>query len=90
MTQFVSSQDTEQELQFPDMLKVMTDEERKQYHRKKLFELSSKSVVEILQIYEPTDEQKEWVISKMKAPAQAWQRWFVGLYLTEEQKRELG
>jgi hypothetical protein len=26
----------------------------------------------------------------MKAPSWTWKRWFVGLYFTEEQKKELG
>jgi hypothetical protein len=65
MTQFVSSQDSAQELQFPIMLKVMTDDETKEYHRKKLYELSIKSLEEITQLEEPNDEQKR----KMKAPS---------------------
>jgi hypothetical protein len=81
------------------MLRVVTDEETKEYHLKKLFELSKleRAKLEfrvdgsILKngkpiAHEPNDEQ----IGKMKAPARAWQRWFVGLYFTEEQKKQLG
>jgi hypothetical protein len=42
------------------------DEEIKQYHRKKLLELSLKSLGEIPQLDDPTEEQKEWVIRKMR------------------------
>lgn len=48
------------------------DDEIKQYHRKKLYELSLKSLGEIPQLDEPTDEQKEWVIRKMEAPSSSW------------------
>jgi hypothetical protein len=61
-----------QSLQFPIQVKVMTDDETKEYHRKKLYELSTKSIGEIPQLEEPNDEQKEWVIHKMKAPAWTW------------------
>jgi hypothetical protein len=42
------------------------EEEIKQYHREKLFELSKKSIDEIPQLDEPTDEQKEWIIRTMR------------------------
>jgi len=54
------------------MLKVMTDEETKQYHRKKLYELSLKSIGGVPQLDEPTYEQSRWVEHKMKAPASSW------------------
>jgi hypothetical protein len=65
MTQFISSQESCQELQFPIMLKVMTDIEAKEYHRKKLFELSLKSIGEIPQLDEPNEEQKGWVLFRL-------------------------
>ena len=43
-----------------------TDEEIKEYHRKKLYELSLKSVGVIPSIDEPTDEQKEWTLQKLR------------------------
>jgi len=46
----------------------MTLQEAKEYHLKKLYELSLKSLGEIPQLEEPTDEQKEWVLGKLKAP----------------------
>lgn len=54
------------------MLKVMTDEETKKYHLKKLYKLSLKSIGEKPQLEKPTYDQKEWVIQKMKAPESAW------------------
>ena len=38
----------------------------------------------------PTDDQKEWILHRLAGPARSWERWFVGKYFTEEQKRELG
>lgn len=48
-------------LQFPIQLKQMTDEETREYHLKKLFELSLKSLGQIPQLEDPTYEQKKWV-----------------------------
>lgn len=42
-------------------------------------------------IAEPaTQEQKEWVKFRMRGPPRSWERWYVGQYLTEEQKKEMG
>jgi len=38
----------------------------------------------------PDEEQQEWVKKRMTAPSKTWQRWFVGQYFTEEQKKQLG
>ena len=43
MTQFDLSQHSAEELYFPIMLKVMTDDETKEYLLKKLYQLSLKS-----------------------------------------------
>ena len=43
-----------------------TDEEIKEYHRKKLYELSLKSVGVVPNIDKPTEEQKEWVLRKLR------------------------
>jgi hypothetical protein len=40
--------------------------ELKEYHRKKLYELSLKSVGVIPNIDEPTEEQKEWALRKLR------------------------
>jgi hypothetical protein len=37
-----------------------------------------------------TEEQEEWVERRMHGSARSWERWFVGQYFTEEQKKELG
>jgi len=55
------------ELQYPIQLRVMSKKETKEYHLKKLYELSIKSLGKIPQLEDPTYEQKQWFISKMKA-----------------------
>jgi hypothetical protein len=70
---------------------VRTKEERKQYHLKRLQKLSEDSLGVISQLDEPTNEQKEWVLHRLKQPAKYWQRWFVGgQYFTQEQKASIG
>ena len=44
MTLEIQSATIKKELQFPMMLKQMTEQETKEYHLKKLFELSLKSL----------------------------------------------
>ncbi|MGB5091633.1 MAG: hypothetical protein WBN72_11880 [Nitrososphaeraceae archaeon] len=78
-----------QSLQFPIQLKKMTDEEIKDYHRKRLYELSLKTVGAVPWLDEPTQEQQQWINRRMRGPARRWLRWFVGHYFTEEQKKEL-
>lgn len=46
--------------------KPKTDEEIKEYHRKRLYELSLKSLGEVPQLEEPDYDQKAWFIRKMK------------------------
>jgi len=65
---------------------VETKEERKQYHLMRLQKLSEDSLGNIPYLDEPTDEQKEWVLHRLKQPVEYWQRWFVGQYFTQEQK----
>jgi hypothetical protein len=59
-------QSQSQELQYPIMLKVMTDDETRAYHRKKLFELSIKSLGQIPQLDDLNEEQQQWIERKMK------------------------
>jgi len=47
------------ELKFPIMLYKMSEQETKQYHLTKLFELSRKSITGIPTLDEPTREQKQ-------------------------------
>jgi len=61
------------ETEYPIMLKQMILQEVKEYHLKKLYELSLKSLGEIPQLEEPTDDQKEWVLGKLKAPGNTWE-----------------
>jgi len=53
----------------------MTKQETKEYHLKKLYELSITSLGEIPQLEDPTWDQEQWVKSRMIAPAWTWQRW---------------
>ena len=69
--------------------KQLTDEEIREYHRKKLYEISLKTIGTVPWLDEPTDDQKQWFIHRMKGPI-SWERWFVGQYFTEEQKKQLG
>jgi hypothetical protein len=41
-----------------------TDEEIKAFHRKRLYELSLKSLGEIPQLDDPTEEQRQWIKQK--------------------------
>lgn len=54
-----------QSLQFPIQVKVLSIQETKEYHLRKLYELSKKSIGKIPQYEEPTYEQKIWVLSKL-------------------------
>jgi len=48
-------------------------QQQKEEHIKRLFELSDKSLGEIPQLEEPTEEQKRWVLGKLKRPAKYWE-----------------
>jgi hypothetical protein len=49
----------------------MTEQETKAYHRKKLWDLSLKSLGQKPQLEEPTDEQKEWVLFRL-SHSESW------------------
>jgi hypothetical protein len=76
-------------LQFPMQVKVMTEKETKEYHLKKLYNLSLRIIGEILQLDEPTDEQKQCVLHRLKQRPEYWQRWFEGQYFTQEHKETI-
>jgi hypothetical protein len=44
----------------------LTDKETKEYHLKRLYELSKKSIEQIPLLEEPNQEQKQWIKRKMK------------------------
>ena len=103
MSKRVPRRRTESEIFYPIMLKQMTDEETREYHLKKLHELSSPKMGELefrvdgsiwkndeVVAERPTGEQEKWIKRRMAGPAWTWQRWFVGKYFTVEQKKELG
>jgi hypothetical protein len=68
---------------------VQTEEEKKQYHLKRLQKLSEESLGVTPYLVEPTDEQKEWVLHRLKQPTECWLRWFEGQYFTMEQKEAM-
>ena len=51
------------------------DDEIRAYHRKRLAELSEKSIGEIPQLVEPTNEQNQWVKRKMRGNSRSWEVW---------------
>ena len=53
----------------------MTNEETKQYHLKRLEDLSLRSIGEKPQLEEPTYEQKIWVLRRLKQSEEYWSRW---------------
>jgi hypothetical protein len=55
--------------------KELTDQEIKEYHLKKLLELSLKSLGQIPWLDEPSDEQKEWFIHRMRGSRRTWEVW---------------
>jgi hypothetical protein len=63
------------ELQYPIMLRQMTDEEFKAYHRKRLEKLFKKSAEQIPQQQSRNQEQKKWIKRKMNQPTECWKRW---------------
>lgn len=46
--------------------KELTDEEIREYHRKRIFELSLKTVGAVPWLEEPTEDQKQWVNRRMR------------------------
>ena len=52
-----------------------TKQKQKEYHLKRLKELSEKSLGEIPQLDELTEEQKQWVNRRMKDSATSWEIW---------------
>jgi hypothetical protein len=45
---------------------ITKDDEIREYYRKRYFYLSHRSVGQKLQVEEPSYEQKEWFVQKMK------------------------
>lgn len=78
-------QSQRQELFYAIQLKQMTDDEVRAYHRKKYYELSKPEPDEWefrvdgsawkngqILAEEPTYEQKEWVVKRLRAPNYTW------------------
>ena len=47
----------------------------KRYHRKRLYELSLKSIGEIPQLEDPNEEQNERIERRMHGSAKSWEVW---------------
>jgi hypothetical protein len=55
--------------------KQLTDEETREYHRKRIFELSLKTVGAVPWLDEPSYEQKAWLIHRMRGSRRSWEVW---------------
>jgi hypothetical protein len=53
----------------------LTDEQTREYHRRRLHELSLETVGAVPWIDEPTDGQKLWFIHRMKGSRRSWEVW---------------
>lgn len=72
-----SSERSRRNPSFSEGREIMTviehkNDETREYHIKKLYELSLKSLGEIPQLDEPTDEQSLWVNRRMRASTKSW------------------
>jgi hypothetical protein len=54
------------------MTLVFDNEAKKEYLLKRLKELSEKSLGEIPQLDEPTEQQNRWIKRRMRQPARSW------------------
>ena len=57
------------------MTLVLKDEEIREYHLKKLYELSKDLEFVVPQLREPSYEQKQWLVNRLKGSARSWERW---------------
>jgi len=55
------------------MTAVIQEDKDKEYHLKRLQELSEDSLGVIPYVDEPTNEEKEWVLRKLKTSAKSWE-----------------
>jgi hypothetical protein len=53
----------------------MTVIKRKDHDLKKSYQLSFRWMEVLPELTEPTLEQKEWAIRKMKSPSRNWEKW---------------
>ena len=65
------------------MSKIIQVSERSQedqvlvnYHMKRLELLALSHIGDIPQLHEPTYEQKQWVLNRLRGPAWTWKRWY--------------
>ena len=55
---------------------ITLEDEIRQYHRERLYELSIKSPGQIPQLEQPTYEQKQWIVRRLKRFHSSWKSWF--------------
>lgn len=55
------------------MTQVFDDDSKKEYHLKRLFELSKKNIGAIPQLEDPNGEQLDWIKRKMRASGKSWE-----------------
>jgi len=48
--------------------KQLTDEEITEYHGNRIFELSLKIIGAVPWLYKPTEDQKQWVLFRLRHP----------------------
>jgi hypothetical protein len=53
---------------------IVTEEQIKEQRRKRLEQWGIDHVGDILQFDEPTDEQKQWVLNRLRGPSRSWER----------------
>ena len=54
---------------------ITQEDEIRQYHSEGLYELSIKSVGQIPQLEQPTYEQKQWIVRRLKEFNSSWKSW---------------
>jgi len=54
---------------------TIIEDKDKEYHLKRLLELSLKTLGAIPWLDEPTDEQKEWFVRRMHGSKKSWEVW---------------
>jgi len=72
-TKFINNQKSKVVLQHLIDLKVTTDAETKEYHLKKLYELSLKSIGQIPWVDDPSEEQLEWANRRVHSSTKSWE-----------------
>jgi hypothetical protein len=54
---------------------TIVEDKDKEYHLKRLLELSLKTLGAVPWLDDPTDEQKEWFVRRMRGSKKSWEVW---------------